>query len=226
MIFGVFDYQVILDNAPLLIKGLQTTLILCILGNVLSIVIGTILGVAKVSKVKFVSYLASAYIEIFRNTPLLVQVYFFYYGVGMAPFIAGLSGLCTYTSAYMAEVIRAGIQSIPEVELKAADALGISSFNKIRRIVLPQAFRIIIPPMSSQLMNLTKNTSIVYFISVTDITGVFEVLSGQTFKFFEFFVVVAFTYMFICWMIALSSYYVERYLYVPGLSSVEVETEH
>ena len=226
MIFGLFDFQVILDNAPELLKGLKTTLILCILGNIISIALGTIIGAARVSNSKLLSNLASAYIEVFRNTPLLVQVYFFFYGMRFEPFLAGLSGLCTYTSAYMAEVIRAGIQSVPEAELKAADALGVSPLNKITKIILPQAFRIILPPMSNQLMNLTKNTSIAYFITIYDITYVFETLSAETFKFFELFVVAALLYIIICWIIAIASFWAERYLYVPGLGSIEVELEH
>jgi His/Glu/Gln/Arg/opine family amino acid ABC transporter permease subunit len=226
MLLDFFDYQIILDNSALLIKGLKTTLMLCIIGNFLSLILGTIVGIAKCSHIKIVNKLASAYVEIFRNTPLLVQVYFFYFGLRFDPLVAGLSGLATYTSAYMAEVIRSGIQSVPEIEIKAAESLGIKPLDKIMKVILPQAFRIIIPPMSSQLMNLTKNTSIVFFITVADITYVFETLSAQTFKFFEFFIVAALLYMIICWVIALSSYWTERYLYVPGLGSIEVETDH
>lgn len=140
--------------------------------------------------------------------------------------MGGSFGLCTYTSAYIAEVVRAGIQSVPPVEIKAADALGLSSYDKVTKIILPQAFRIIIPPMSNQLMNLTKNTSIVYFITVADITYIFETLSAQTFKFFEFFVVAALTYMIICWLIAIVSYLLERYFYVPGMINLEVGLDH
>lgn len=226
MFIDGFDYQIILDYWPDLVKGLKTTLILCVLGNLFSVIVGTIVGTAKASNNAFLRNLSSAYIEIFRNTPLLVQVYFFFFGLRLEPFIAGLCGLVTYTSAYMAEVIRAGIQSIPEAEIKAADSLGIKPMDKIMKIILPQAFRIVIPPMSSQLMNLTKNTAIVYYITVADITYIFETLSAQTFKFFEFFIIAALLYMIICWVIAIASYWTERYLYVPGLSSIEVETEH
>lgn len=226
--FFDFDFQIIFDQQyfPMFLKGLRTTLILCLLGNVISILMGTVIGVAKTSNMKLVKNLASAYIEVFRNTPLLVQVYFFYYGLGLDPFPAGLSGLCVYTSAYMAEVIRAGIQSVPEAEIKAAESLGFRSSDIITRIILPQAFRIIIPPMSNQLMNLTKNTSIVYFITVADITFVFETLSNETYRFYEFFVLAALTYMVICWIIALASSYAERYFYVPGIGSLETGLEH
>lgn len=220
------DFQIVFDNLPLLLKGLKTTILLCVLGNILSIIFGTILGIAKVSRYKFLNYLANIYIELFRNTPLLVQVYFFYYGLGMHAFAAGLCGLCAYTSAYMAEIIRAGIQSVSESELKAADALGITPVDKVLKIILPQAFRIIIPPMSSQLMNLTKNTSIVYFITVVDVTYIFETLSAQTFKFFEFFIVAVLIYMIMCWLIALISYFIERYFYIPGFGSLEMELDH
>ncbi|MEW5818648.1 MAG: amino acid ABC transporter permease [Cyanobacteriota bacterium] len=228
MIPGFFDVQVLLDPEYLsqFLKGLKITLLLCVLGNLLSFILGTIIGLSKTSSIKPLKYLASAYIEVFRNTPLLVQVYFFYFGLGIEPFAAGLCGLCSYTSAYMAEVIRAGVQSVPEIEIKAADSLGLSTTDKIIKIILPQALRIIIPPMSNQLMNLTKNTSIVYFITVTDITYIFETLSAQTFKFLEFFVIAALTYMIICWLIALASWWAERYFYVPGISSLEVGLEH
>lgn len=228
MLLEYFDYQVIIDNIPLLIKGLKTTLVLCVFGNFFSLVLGTIIGIGKVSKIKFISVISSVYVEIFRNTPLLVQVYFFYlyFGNDIDPLISGLCGLCTYTSSYMTEVIRAGIQSVPETELMAADALGLNPIEKITKIVLPQAFRIILPPMTNQFMNLTKNTSIVYFITVADITYIFETLSAQTFRFFELFIVTALLYMIICWIIAIISSWIEHYIYVPGLSSIEVELEH
>lgn len=228
MFLNYFDYQVIIDNMPLLIKGLKTTLILSIFGNLIALAIGTIIGVGKLSKIKFINVFCSAYVEVFRNTPLLVQVYFFYlfFGNEIDPLFSGLCGLCSYTSSYMAEVIRAGIQSIPETELMAADVLGLSPMDKISKIILPQAFRIILPPMTNQFMNLTKNTSIVYFITVADITYMFETLSAQTFRFFELFIITALLYMIICWIIAIISNWVEHYLYVPGLSSIEVELEH
>ncbi|MGD9581166.1 MAG: amino acid ABC transporter permease [Vampirovibrionia bacterium] len=222
------DFQILIDSQylPLFIKGLKTTLLLCVLGNFISIIIGILIGLAKLSPIKPLKYFASAYVEVFRNTPLLVQVYFFFFGLGLEPFWAGLSGLCTYTSAYMAEVIRAGIQSVPEIEIKAGEALGLNTYDRISKVILPQAFRIIIPPMSNQLMNLTKNTSIVYFITVADVTYIFETLSAQTFKFFEFFIVAALTYMIICWIIALISYFAERYYYVPGMNNLEVGLDH
>lgn len=220
------DYQTLLDNLPLLIKGLKTTLLLSVLGNIISVFFGTLIGISKLSEFKPLKYLASAYVEVFRNTPLLVQVYFFYFGLSIVPFWAGLLGLCTYTSAYIAEVVRAGIQSVPETEIKAADALGFNTYDKITKIILPQAFRIIIPPMSNQLMNLTKNTSIVYFITVADITYIYETLSNQTYKYFEFFVVAALTYMIICWIIALASYWAEKHFYVPGMNSLEAGLDH
>lgn len=222
------DFQIILDPQylPLFLKGLKITLLLCILGNIISVFFGTLIGISKLSAYKPLKYFASAYIEVFRNTPLLVQVYFFYFGLSFEPFWAGLLGLCTYTSAYVAEVVRAGIQSVPESEIRAADALGFNSFDKITKIILPQAFRIIIPPMSNQLMNLTKNTSIVYFITVADITYIYETLSSQTFHYFEFFIIAALTYMVICWLIALASYWAERHFYVPGMNCLEVGLDH
>ena len=228
MIPAIIDFQILLEpqNLAQFQKGLKTTLMLCIMGNTISLIFGTLIGIAKTSKIKPVKYLASAYVEVFRNTPLLVQVYFFYYGLSLGSFGAGLFGLCTYTSAYMAEVIRAGIQSVPQSETKAAEALGIKPFTIIINIILPQAFRIIIPPMSNQLMNLTKNTAIVYFVALPDITYMFETITSSNFKYFEFFVLTVLTYMIICWCIALISYWIEKRLYVPGISSLEVGLEH
>lgn len=221
-----FDFQVILDNQALIIKGLKMTLFLTVVGNFFSLLMGTVIGIGKASNIKPVKYFCSAYVEVFRNTPLLVQVYFFYFGLNFDAVIAGLSGLCTYTSSYMAEVVRAGIQAVPDSELKAADALGINTYDKIFHIILPRAFRIIIPPMSSQFMNLTKNTCIVYFVTVSDITYIYETIISQTYAFFEFTVLAALIYMGICWIIAMISYYIERYIYVPGLGSIEMELEH
>lgn len=95
---AILEFQIILDPQylPLFIKGLKTTLLLCVLGNIISVILGTLVGVSKLSEFKPLKYFASAYVEVFRNTPLLVQVYFFYFGLSLEPFWAGLLG-CVHT---------------------------------------------------------------------------------------------------------------------------------
>lgn len=228
MISAFLDFSILFDQEyfGLFLTGIKTTLLLCIIGNAISLVLGTVIGICKASSIKPLKYFAYAYVEVFRNTPLLVQVYFFYFGLGLEPFVSGLFGLCSYTSAYMAEVVRAGIQSVSENEIRSANALGLSNLNIIKTIILPQTFRIILPPMSNQLMNLTKNTAIVYFITVTDVTYIFETLSSQTFRYVEFFIVSALIYMIICWLIAIVSHWVEKRMYVPGITTLEVGYDH
>lgn len=215
------DWQVIIDAIPLLWSGLKLTVFISIISSIFALVIGTCAALARTSNNKFLRKLATAYVEFFRNTPLLVQIYIYYrglpnIGIELEPLACGIIGLSMYTGAYITEVVRSGIQSIATEQFEAAEALGFSKFQKMQLIILPQAIRIIIPPLGNQFINLTKNSSLVSFITVTDVFYVIYKGSVDDFRFLEFFVVGCLIYMCLVGIIALFVNLFENYLKIPG----------
>jgi len=132
--------------------------------------------------------LGAAYVEFIRNIPLLVQIFFLYFGlpsigIKLPAFACGVIGLGVYTGAFIAEAIRSGIISIPKGQFEAASASGMSYAMAMRLVILPQAFRAVIPPLGNQTLNLIKNSSLVSTIAVTDIVHAADSIGAQTFAY-------------------------------------------
>lgn len=216
-----FDWQVIIEAIPLLLSGLKLTIFISVVSSIIALIIGTCSALARLSNNKYLKYLATAYVEFFRNTPLLVQIYIYYrglpnIGIDLEPILCGILALSVYTGAYITEVVRAGIQSIAKEQFEASRSLGFSTFQTMQLIILPQAIRIIIPPLGNQFINLTKNSSLVSFITVTDIFYVVYKGSVDDFRFLEFFLVGCLIYMCLVGIIALLVNLFENYLKIPG----------
>jgi len=177
---------------------------------VFSLLLGTIVTVLRLTRVKPLEWLSLAYTEFFRNTPLVVQIFFWYFGSDPflpgffkewlyqqnIEFAAGVIALTVYTSAFIAEEIRAGILSIPKTQLEASRASGLSFLQAMGYVILPQAFRIIVPPLISQFLNLIKNSSMVMTIGVAELTYMARQIEAHTFHGFEAFT--ASTVIYIC----------------------------
>lgn len=179
------------------------------------------MAIGRQSKKKYIAFPASAYVEFFRNTPLLVQIYLFYYGLpnvglNLSPILCGILGLSLYTGAYITEVARSGLQSIAKEQTEAAQALGLNKFQTMWLVIYPQAIRIIIPPLSNQYINLTKNSSLVGFITVVEAMHVIYKGIATEFRYLEFFIIGCIIYMTIVGMISLCSNLLEHYLRIPG----------
>ncbi len=207
-----FNWGVVLtgEYADWILQGLVLTLKVSGLSIVLAMGLGTFVAVLRMTHVKLLQWFALAYTEFFRNTPLLVQIYFWYFGsdplfpesvkkwlyAGDFSFAAGVIALSVYTSAFIAEEIRSGIFSIPKTQLEASRAVGLSFLQAMRYVILPQAFRIIIPPLISQFLNLIKNSSLVMAIGVMEMTYMARQIESYAFRAFEAFTVV--TGIYIC----------------------------
>ncbi|WP_125546976.1 amino acid ABC transporter permease [Levilactobacillus lindianensis] len=157
-----------------LLYGLGQTLLCSLIALVLSLIIGTFFALLEESPSKFARGIARVYIEIFRNIPLLVITMFFFvvfplYVVKMNGFTAGTIGLTLYTSSFIAETVRAGIKSVDPGQMEGARANGLSFWQSMRYIVLPQAFRYVIPPLGNQFVNLVKNSSTLAFVGGFDL---------------------------------------------------------
>jgi glutamate/aspartate transport system permease protein len=184
--FANFDWNVILRSLPyLFLDGMRFTIMLTLMATAGGIVIGTLLAMARLSNIPGMSQVAGAYVNLIRSMPLVLVIFWFYF---LVPYIgqwitgasrpiqvgAFLSALVTFTlfeAAYFCEIMRAGIQSIPRGQVQAAEALGMSYWTSMREIILPQAFRNMLPVLLTQTIILFQDTSLVYVISVTDFLG-------------------------------------------------------
>ena len=144
-----------------------------------------VIGVARGSRRPVLRTLATWYVEFFRNIPLLVQTFYWYFAVGLGSFPASLVGLVLYSSVYIGEVIRSGVQSIPRTQVEAAYASGLSSIRVIRHIVVPQAVMIVIPPLGTELINVVKNSAIAMTVGVRELTFQTQEIDAATFRGFE-----------------------------------------
>lgn len=191
-------YGVTMGNE--ILKGLSTTVRISLISSVLALGIGTALGLARLSLFRPLRATATCVIEFFRNTPLLVQLFFWYfafpallsdaaretlYQLSDLEFWCATIGLSVYTGSFMAEVIRAGLQSIPKGLLEAAYSSGLSYFQVLRTVILPIAFRAIIPPLGSEFLNNMKNTSLAMVVGVAELTWQTQQVESLTFKGFE-----------------------------------------
>ncbi|UXI03296.1 amino acid ABC transporter permease [Photobacterium sp. TY1-4] len=179
--------------------GLWMTLKISVLSLCFAIVLGLVAGLMRISHNPVSKNLALLYVEVIRGTPLLVQIFIVYFFLGtifeLERFTAGVAALSIFTGAYIAEIIRSGIQSIPPGQMEAARSLGMSYPKAMVYVILPQAFKRTLPPMAGQLITLIKDSSLVSVISITDLTKAGrEVISGS-FATFEVWFVVAGLYL-------------------------------
>ena len=182
-----------------LLEGLVTTLQISFFSIIFAIIIGIVAGLARISSNPAFKKLSILYIELIRGTPLLVQIFIFYFFIGtvlsLDRFTAGVAALAVFTGAYIAEIVRAGIQSIHKGQMEAARSLGMSYPKAMLHVVLPQAIKRTLPPMAGQFISLIKDSSLVSVISITDLTKAGREISATTFSPFETWFTVALLYL-------------------------------
>ena len=185
-IFSKNDWIMIWNYKDTFILGFLNTLETAVVGIVLSLIIGIIIGLMGTSYNKFFRMINRIYVEVIQNTPLLLQLCVFYYilafsGYKVSVLFAGIISLGIYHGAYMAEVFRAGISSIPRGQFEAATSQGFNYVQKMYYIILPQSIKIILPPMVNQIVNLIKNTSCLYIIGGSDLISLtYNFVTGST----------------------------------------------
>jgi len=192
---------------PPLLEGTRITITVSAVAYLLSLVLGLLFGLGRIAPFWLVRWVAAAYVQFFRGTPLLLQLFFIYYimpyaGVVLSPFTSGVMGLTINYSAYMAEVFRSGIQAIPPGQWAAAQSLGMSRSQLMRRIILPQAIRVVIPPLGNFLVSIFKDSALVSVITMRDLMFSGELLASATFKHFQIFALVALIYFVISYPLA------------------------
>jgi His/Glu/Gln/Arg/opine family amino acid ABC transporter permease subunit len=195
-----FGFEPVLRLSDVLFRGALATLGLAVGGMVIAMLIGTVSAALASSPLRAARGVARVYVDLFRGTPLLIQLLLLFYfaptvGLKIPALVAGLIGLGLYYGAYISEILRGALASIPRGHLDAAEALGLSKFRTFRRIVLPQALVIALPPLSSQFMALVKGTSLLSVITIFELTTVGHEVSVRTSAPVETWITVAAMYL-------------------------------
>jgi len=214
-----------------LLQGLLTTLEISLLGWLLAVSLGILSGALRTAPLPPLRSLAAAYVEFFRNVPLLVWMFLWYFGVPpllpqavqdwlfehAAEFWAGVLALGVYHGARFAEVIRAGIRSIPKTQFEAAVSTGLTVAQSYRLIILPVALRLIVPPATNESLNLIKNSSVALTIGVAELTFQTRQIETYTARAFEALVAGTLIYLVLCLAISALMARVERRVAIPGM---------
>jgi len=208
-------------DAILFLQGLGNTVLLCVAGLSLGLLIALFVGLARASHFRWLSWPAAVYIEIIRDSPLLMQLYLIFFalpllGLNVPIFAAGVATLMINASAFMAEIVRAGIQAIGRDQWDASRGLGMGYVQIMRYVVMPQAVRIMIPPGVGLLIGLIKDSSVISVISFIELTRVGQILTEKTFLSFQVFGIVAGLYFVMCYPLSRLALYTERRLRLSG----------
>jgi polar amino acid transport system permease protein len=213
-----FRWDTVWNSLDFLMSGLQMTLFLSAVTLVLAMVLGLVLAGLDMSRWRALRWIGVSFGEIIRNTPILVQLLWVYYvlpivfAVRIDAVTALIIGLSIYQASFISEVYRSGIQAVPKGHREAAQVLGLTPAQSFRRIVLPQAIRMTLPPLASNFVQLIKFSSLGAVISVNEITRRGMELSSSTFRPLEIFTFIAVVYFFICWPLAMAIRYWEHHL--------------
>lgn len=216
MNLGTIRWDIIIDYAPMLLKiGALTTVQL----TVISVCVGTLLGLSisllRLSSSRLLSFLSAAYIDFFRGTPLLVQIMIIHFAVlpsiGRFPnIVSGYVALSLNSAAYVAEIFRAGIQSIDRGQMEAARSLGMSYGQAMRHIIIPQAFKRVIPALGNEFIAMLKDSSLVSFIAVQELAMTGALINGRTTRAYEAYIPVAIIYLMMTMILSRFVAYLER----------------
>jgi glutamate/aspartate transport system permease protein len=221
-----------------LVVGLGWSIVTALCAWVIALVVGSLVGTLRTTTSAWVVKVGNGYVELFRNIPLIVQMFLWFFvfpeflpkGMGdaikqMPPpwsvFVPAVLCLGVFTSVRVAEQVRAGIQSLPRGQRMAGTAMGLTQFQTYVHVILPQAFRIIMPPLTSEFMNIIKNSSVALTIGLMELTGRARAMQEFTFQVFEAFAAATVLYLITNMVVVLGMRALERKIRVPGLIAVQ-----
>jgi polar amino acid transport system permease protein len=217
-----FDWQLARESLVPLLLGTEITVLFTILVMIISLIGAIPVALARLSNYRLIRWAVTVYVNVFRATPLLIQLIYIYYalpifGIRLSPFTAGLVGLSLHYIPFIAEVYRSGIQAIPQGQRDAAQALGLSRWLINRKVIFPQAFRIVIPSLGNFFVSLVKDTSLLSVLTVTELVFSGELIAARTYDYFTEYTLVFIFYLVLgsvaIWLVQL----VERR--APGVGS-------
>lgn len=214
-----FSISYFLEMIPSIASALDVTLELTAIALVFSLIIGSIAAVAEYYKIAVVNQICKVYVSIFRGTPLLPQLFFFYFGVAyfsdfvknMSPMTASAIVLSLNMGAYIAENIRGALLSVDSGQIEAAFSFGMNRFQTMRRVIAPQAFRVALPSLFNNVIDLVKGSSISFVVGVVDIMGQAKLEAAITFRFFEVYAAVMLIYWCVITILGFIQKRVERW---------------
>ncbi len=198
-----------------LLDGYKMTLVITFFAMVISLILGFIIAFLNKSRILIVHYLSKSYVEIIRGTPFLVQIIFFFYiitpSLGLNNrYVIGVSILAIFSSAYVSEIIRAGIESIGESQHEAARAVGFTTYQKYRYVIIPQVITRILPSLAGQLSSLVKDSSLLSVIAVSEFTLNIQEITAINFRTYENYIILAIGYLLITYPISVISKRLEK----------------
>jgi His/Glu/Gln/Arg/opine family amino acid ABC transporter permease subunit len=210
-----FDWQLARDSVIPLLLGVRITVLFTIVVMFISLVAAVPVALARLSEYRLVRWGATVYVNVFRATPLLIQLIYIYYalpafGIRLSPFVAGLVGLSLHYIPFIAEVYRSGIQAIPQGQRDAAQALGLSRWLINWKIIFPQAFTIVIPALGNYFVSLVKDTSLLSVLTVTELVFSGELIAARTYDYFTEYTLVFVFYLVLGSLAILAVQLVER----------------
>lgn len=202
------DYSYMLERIFFIAKYIPLTMMMALLSMVVGTIIGTMIGVIRYKKVPFIKNVLDVYVSFFRGTPLIVQIFLFYFGLPqLFPITSQINALpmsiivmSINASAYISETIRGSINAVEKDQMEAALSIGMSQLQAMRRIILPQALRIALPPLGNTFISLIQGTAITFTIGVSEMMGIAKIGAASSYKFFETFLAVGILYWIITFL--------------------------
>ncbi len=201
---------------PYLLEGLQVTLYIFVIAIIIGFLIGLLMALLRLSPFKILNWISKIFVDAIRGTPFIVQLFFIYFGLNSFEFLsmdnttAGIVTVAINAGAYFSEIIRAGIQSIDKGQTEAARSLGLNSTQNMRHIILPQAFRRMLPTFTNQAIISLKDTSLLSIIGVADLTQEGRIQASATFQAFEIYLLLGIMYFIVIYLLSMLASYVER----------------
>lgn len=217
----VIKWGLAIEAFPILLQGAKITIEFTVVSVFFGAILGLFFALGRMSKNKIIKYICAAYIDFFRGTPLLVQILIIYIGVPQLfgfsmpdnyQYIAGFVALSLNCGAYTAEIFRSGIQSIDPGQTEAARSLGMSHYQCMRYIVLPQAFKVVVPPLGNEFIAMLKDSSLLAFIAIEDLLYSGKIVVGRTFQPMPIYLTVALMYLCMTMVLSMLVNYTEKRL--------------
>jgi len=240
---NIFDIKLVFTQIPELLKYLPVTLEITILSMILGLIIGLILAMIKIKQIPVLYRISAIFVSFTRGTPILVQLYLTYYGIpiflkyynyyngtnynlnSIPSLLFVLVAFSLNEAAYNSENIRAAIQSIEKGQIEAAHSLGMTSFQVLKRVLLPEAFVVALPTLGNALIGLLKGTSLAFVCSVVEITAQGKILAGSSYRYFEVYVSLAIIYWVLTIIIEQGIKFIEKRIRIPDVIQNQVTKE-
>lgn len=218
----MLDFTLVIDYLPFIAKAAVLTFVLSVISLIFGLILGLIIALFKISKFKILIWIADIYLWVIRGTPLLVQLFLVYFGlpqigIDIGPFASAVLALGVNTGAYVAEIYRGGIISIPQGQTEAAESLGMKYPKIMMKIILPQALRVSIPSLGNQAIILLKDSSLASLVTVAELMMVSQRYAATNYAYIEFYIVAAIFYLIMTTIFTIVLNKIERRMSVSEL---------